>query len=149
MWSVMQEFSATRDYQHLGRKSQSHTQIHQATLSMQIHPLPCLCCILFTAVCSYPWAVTLWLLAQLSRIAGNKSKTNYSLLAPDLLDPGMGRLQDIQKGGKLGRDRKNSVPQGKRAEVWSRFGDLGKASKILQGCWYHQQELKLFLRTAH
>lgn len=29
MWSVMQEFSATRDYQHLGSRLQSHTQIQR------------------------------------------------------------------------------------------------------------------------
>lgn len=148
MWSVMQEFNATRDHQHLERRLQPYTD-PAAALSMQIHPLPCFFCILFAAVCSYPWAVTLWLLAQLSRIAGNKSKANSSLLAPGLLDPRMGRLRDIQKGGKLGRDRNNSIPQGKTVEVWSRSGDLGKASKIFQGCWHHEQQLKFSLRTAH
>lgn len=144
----MLEFNATRVHQHLERRLQPYTD-PAAALSMQFHPLPCLFRILFAAVCSYPWAVTLWLLAQLSRIAGNKSKANYSLLAPGLLDPRMSRLQDIQKGGKLGRDRKNSIPQGRIVEVWNSFGDLGKASKIFQGCWHHQQQLKFFLRTAH
>lgn len=148
MWSVMQEFNATRDHQHLDRRLQPYTD-PAAALSMKIHPLPCLFCILFAAVCNYPWAVTLWLLAQLSRIAGNKSKANYSLLVPGLLDPRMGRLQNIQKGGKLGRDRNNSIPQGKTVEVWSRSGDLGKASKIFQGCWHHQQQLKVSLGTTH
>lgn len=144
----MPEFNATRVHQHLERRLQPYTD-PAAALSMQFHPLPCLFRILFAAVCSYPWAVTLWLLAQLSRIAGNKSKANYSLLAPGLLDPRMSRLQDIQKGGKLGRDRKNSIPQGRPVEVWNSFGDLGKASKIFQGCWHPQQQLKFFLRTAH
>lgn len=52
----------------------------------------------------------------ISRIAGNKSKANYSLLASGLLDPRMGRLQDTQKSRKLGRDRKNSIPQGRTVE---------------------------------
>lgn len=34
MWSVLQEFSATRDYQHLGSRLQSHAQI-------QRQPFPC------------------------------------------------------------------------------------------------------------
>lgn len=89
------------------------------------------------------------LLAQLSKIAGNKSKANYSLLAPGLLDPRMGRLQDNQQSRKLGRNRKNSIPQGRTVEFWSRFGDLGKASKIFKGCWHHEQQLKFFLRTVH
>lgn len=146
MWSVMQEFNATRDHQHLERRLQPYTD-PAAALSTQFHPLPFLFCILFAAVCSYPWAVTLWLLAQLSRIAGNKSKASYSLLAPGFLVPRMGRLQDIQKSRKLRRDRKNSIPQGRRECFWSHFGDLG--SKIFKGCWHHQQQFKLFLRTAH
>lgn len=84
----------------------------------------------------------------ISRIAGNKSKANYSLIAPGLLDPRMGRLQDTQKSRKLGRDRKNSIPQGKTVEFWSYSGDLGKTSKLFRGCWHQQQQLKFFLKNC-
>lgn len=44
----MQEFSATRDYQHLGRGLQSHTQI-------QGQPFPCKCILSPAFVVSYLW----------------------------------------------------------------------------------------------
>lgn len=147
MWSVMQEFYATRDHQHLVRGLQPDTD-PAAAFSMQFHSfLPFLYSICSSLQLSL--GSTLWLLAQLSKIAGNKNKANYSLLAPGLLDPRMGRLQDNQKSRKLGGNGKNSIPQVRTVEFWSHFGDLGKANKIFKGCWHHEQQLKFFLRATH
>lgn len=71
----------------------------------------CLFCILLMAVCSYPWAVTLQLLAQLSRTAGNKSEINYSLLAPGLLDPGMAKVTRCPKGWEVEKDTRLSLKE--------------------------------------
>lgn len=48
MWSVMQEFSATRDYQHLGRRLQPHTQSHR-------QPFPCKFILSPASVVYYLW----------------------------------------------------------------------------------------------
>lgn len=114
MRSVMQEFSATRDYQHLGRILQPCTQIQRQSFLCKFILSSAFFCILLKAVCSYPWAVTLQLLAQLSRTAGNKSKINYSLLAPGLLDPGMAEVTRAPKGWEVGKGHQDHS----RRESW-------------------------------
>lgn len=107
----------------------------KAILSMQIHFIFCLFCILLKAVCSYPWAVTLQLLAQLSRTAGNKSKINYSLLAPGLLDPGMAGVTRAPKGWEVGKGHQDLSRRELRSEaileIWEKQARYFNAADII------------------